>query len=64
MLVATAAYRAAIQEVQAGFTTLKMRVAPDDFSGVSQELLDSYAGDYGQPVIPCELGPLEEDVYQ
>jgi hypothetical protein len=64
MLTATAAYRKAIQEVQAGFATLKMRVAPDDFPGVSQELLDSYASDYGQPVIPCELGPLEEDIYQ
>jgi hypothetical protein len=64
VLAATAAYREAIQEVQAGFTTLKMRVAPDDFPGVSQELLEYYAEDHGQHLIPCELGPLEEDIYQ
>jgi hypothetical protein len=64
VVAATAGYRQAVKEMRAGFTTLKMRVSPDDFPGVSQELLDSRGGDYGQPVIPCELGPLEEDIYQ
>lgn len=64
MLAATAKYREAIQKVQAGFATLKMRVAPEDFPDASQQLLAVSATEDGPSVVPCELGSFEEDIYQ
>jgi hypothetical protein len=64
MQAATAEYRGAVQKVQAGFDTLRMRVAPDDFPYLSQELLATYAMEYGQSLLPCELGSFSRVIYQ
>lgn len=64
MLVATAEYSESVREMRACLTTLKMRVAPGDFPNVCDELLDYYAVDDGESLLPCELGPFEKDIYQ
>ena len=63
-LAATREYRAAVQEVQDRFATLKKRVDPDDFADASQEFLGLCAADEGLRVTPRELGPLEADIWQ
>ena len=62
-LDATAEYRDAVQEIQTGFGTLKIRLAPDEFSDVSQELLCLFDLDE-QPLMPHELGEFAEDIWQ
>lgn len=64
MATATAEYREAVQEVQAGFATLKMRVAPEDFPHLSQELLTICAMEDGQSVLSCELGSFSKVIYR
>ena len=56
-------YCDAIQEVQAGFTKLKTRVPPDDFSGVCEGLL-SLCGADRQRLMAVELVHLEQDCWQ
>lgn len=64
MRAAAAEYRGAVQKVQAGFDTLKTRVAPDDFPYLSQTLLSVCAMEDGQSVLPCELGSYLKVIYQ
>ena len=59
---ATAQYREAVQEVQTGFSKLKMRLEPDQFSYVCHRLLASCDTGDGQPLMPCELGQLAENI--
>ena len=62
-LDATGEYREAVQEIQNGFAKLKMRLAPDEFSDVSQELLCLFDLDE-RPLMPCELGQFAEAIWQ
>ena len=64
ILIAAGQYREAIKEVQAGFAKLKMRVDPDAFSCVSEDLLCSYETDQQWGLKMWELGHYAEEIGQ
>ncbi|MBC8869679.1 MAG: hypothetical protein H8E44_09695 [Planctomycetes bacterium] len=61
-LDATEEYREVVQEMQSGFAKLKMRLAPDEFSDVAQELPSLFRLDE-RPLMPCELGRFAKDIF-
>ena len=63
VLAAKTEYCDALEEVQTGFTKLKTRVPPDDFLGVSEDLLGLCDADDRQRPM-AELVHLEQDYWQ